>query len=51
MSDSDYKMGQQGLRFDRTMNKEDYDGGKADGRIMQQGKRIRRPRWRERDSD
>lgn len=30
MSDSDYKMGQQGLRYDRTMNKADYDKGKAD---------------------
>lgn len=30
MSDSDYKMGQQGLRYDRTMNKQDYDKGKAD---------------------
>ncbi|HKV73297.1 MAG TPA: hypothetical protein VJN95_02160 [Gemmatimonadales bacterium] len=29
MSTDDYKMGQQGLRYDRTMNKEDYDRGKA----------------------
>jgi len=30
MSNDDYKMGQQGLRYDRSMNKADYDRGKAD---------------------
>jgi hypothetical protein len=30
MSDSDYKMGQQGLRFESGMNKQDFDRGKAD---------------------
>lgn len=30
MSDSDYKAGQQGLRYDRTMNKADYDKGRGD---------------------
>jgi len=30
MSDDDFKMGQQGLRFSPGMNKQDYDRGKAD---------------------
>lgn len=30
MSDSDYKSGQQGLRYDQSMNRQDYDKGKAD---------------------
>jgi hypothetical protein len=30
MSNDDYKVGQQGLRYDRSMNKADYDRGKAD---------------------
>lgn len=30
MSNDDYKQGQQGLRYDRSMNKADYDRGKAE---------------------